>query len=76
MKGIEYFHLPGAQNALKEINHRLDVAQSVVSLCAAVLDAELPHHESNVAAALTHCVGDILDAQMTRIKTLLEGGAS
>jgi hypothetical protein len=60
---------------LREIHDRLDVALSVVSLCAAVLQVQMADYDADVAAALKHCVGDILDTQMERITTLIEGGA-
>jgi len=65
-----------AAGALRQIHHQLDVANSVISLCVAVLQAQMADYDSDIAAALTHCVGDILDAQMLRITTLIEGGAS
>ena len=61
---------------LREIHDQLDVALSVVSLCAAVLQVQMADYDADVAASLKHCVGDILDTQMERITTLIEGGAA
>lgn len=61
---------------LREIHDRLDVALSVVSLCAAVLQVQMADYDADVAASLKHCVGDILDTQMERITTLIKGDAA
>ena len=62
--------------ALREIHDQLDVALSVVSLCAAVLQVQMADYDADVAASLKHCVGDILDTQMERLTTLIEGGGA
>jgi hypothetical protein len=62
-------------DALRQIHHRLDVAQSVISLCAAVLETpESERSNCDVAAALKYSVGDVLDAQMESIQLLIKVG--
>lgn len=72
----EQDRLRPAIGALRQIHCQLDVANSVVSLCAAVLRAQMADYDSDLAAVLTHCVGSVLDVQMARLHTLFEGGAS